>query len=104
MTARMREAGLDERGLTVLAGEAGPTGEEAESQLADHHHRVNLDKEARHEGRQRVSHRRLRRSDRAAADGDDDEPDDTEDQPGPAKPAVGPDDDTELLPRPPQTR
>jgi membrane protein len=87
MAARMREVGLDERGLTALSGAVAPTEPEARQQLAEHDRRISLDEEARREGRQREGRRRLR----AAAK-------------RPPPPPVAPDDDTELLERPPQTR
>ena len=95
MAARMREAGLDDRGLAVLSGAAGPTKQEAHAQLTRHHHRVNDDVQANKEGRLREGHRWLRR--RVAAPGA---------LPDPAQdpPTVDPDDETELIERPRQTR
>jgi membrane protein len=87
MAARMREVGLDERGLTALTSAVAPTEPEARQELAEHHHRVTLDERARLEGRQREGRRPVR----------------TGDTPPPPAP-VAPDDETELLERPPQTR
>ena len=87
MAARMREVGLDERGLTAFAGAAAPTEHEAESSLADHDHRVTLDEGARRAGRQREGRRWLPRAEKP-----------------PDPPPVDPDDETELMERPPQTR
>lgn len=94
MAARMREAGLDDRGLSVLTGAAQPGEHEARADLASHAHRLQLDEQARREGRQRDRSRsRLHRR-----RGDDDEP--TRPTPTP----VSPEDDTELVERPGPTR
>jgi len=88
MAARMREVGLDDRGLAGFAGAVGETGSGSEQQLADHDHRVRLDERARLEGRQRDGSRRRPVQ----------PPEQVTD------PAVRPADETEVLEQPPQGR
>ena len=59
MAARMREVGLDERGLDgVLGCRSHRPSQRRSEQLAEHHHRITLDEQARREGRQRDGARR----------------------------------------------
>jgi membrane protein len=94
MAARMREVGLDERGLTALTSAVAPTEPEARQQLAEHHQRISLDEQARIEGRQREGRRPVRSGDTPPLSP----------PPSSPPPPVAPDDETELLERPPQTR
>jgi membrane protein len=89
MAARMREVGLEESGLGGFAGAAREAGPEAEQHLAEHDERVRLDERARLEGRQREGSRRR--------------PLDSQEHQRHPRP-VDPQDETELLEQPPQTR
>ena len=96
MAARMREAGLDDRGLAVLSGAAGPTKQEAAGRAGRHHHRVSRRRAGapRRAGCARATAGCAAgvAATRRAAD------------PRRGPPPVDPDDETELMERPRQTR
>lgn len=104
MAARMREAGLDDRGVAALSSATQPPEHEAHADLASHAHRVQLDEEARRAGRQRERPSRLRRRTGATAAGEKAEEKAGDDASGPHPTPVTPDEETELMERPGQTR
>ncbi len=83
MAARMRDAGLDDRGVGVLSAAASASEHELQAELAQHHDRAGEDEPARRESRERDGRGR-----RVAAE-----------EPTPTPGPVTPDDETELMER-----